>query len=272
MALISEHTRKKWHDIIFEADTIEGKAFDIALMILIMISVLVVMLDSVNVLHEEHGPILVGLEWGLTILFTIEYIARIITSRDTRAYIFSYFGIIDLLAILPTYISLFIAGTQYLLIIRVLRLMRVFRILKLIRFVGASQSLALSLNASKYKILVFLGAVLMIVTVMGSVMYLVEGPANGFRNIPTSIYWAIVTLTTVGYGDIAPQTALGQAIASIIMILGYGIIAVPTGIITVEMTRQSGKTTGKKGCPHCGQSGQPDNARFCHSCGTKLQA
>lgn len=267
----NDHWRNNWYNIIFHADTQAGKTFDLFLLFLIIISVVVVMLDSMIPLHEDYGSILIGIEWVVTVLFTIEYIVRIVVAKRPWKYIFSYYGIIDFLAILPTYLSLIIAGSHYLVVVRILRLLRIFRILKLMRFVSASHLLSLSLKESRYKIMVFLGTVSVIVVVMGSIMYLVEGPQHGYTSIPVSIYWAIVTLTTVGYGDISPQTPLGQVIASIIMIMGYAIIAVPTGIITVEMSKQSSLNRGQHKCQNCGKSDIRDDDTFCSKCGMKLK-
>lgn len=266
-------TKLKLREIIFEADTPPGKAFDIALLILIVISVIAVMLDSVATVREKIGLILITVEWIVTILFTLEYFLRIYSAARKSKYIFSFYGIIDLLSILPTYLAIFLAGTQYLVVIRVLRILRIFRILKLARYISASQFLLLSIRESRHKIVVFMEAVLAIVIIMGALMYLIEGPENGFSSIPRSIYWAIVTLTTVGYGDISPGTAIGQVLASFIMILGYAIIAVPTGIISVEMVKASGtlKEKGKeKKCPECQKSGHDERATYCKYCGAKL--
>jgi voltage-gated potassium channel len=260
--------RARLHEIIFEADTPIGKVFDITLLILIVLSVIVVLLDSVAGIHTRYGDLLLIAEWIFTILFTIEYLIRIITSIKPSKYIFSFYGIIDLLAILPTYLSLIFVGSQYLIVIRMLRLLRVFRVLKLTRYVGASKVLTIALRNSRHKIVVFLEVVITLVVVMGSIMYMVEGPANGFTSIPHSIYWAIVTLTTVGYGDIAPQTFLGQAIASMVMIIGYAIIAVPTGIISVEMAKAT--QTNTRVCQNCNCSDHDDDAKFCKNCGEEL--
>jgi voltage-gated potassium channel len=269
---ITKIKQPKWksriYEIIFESDTPEGKFFDLALMVFIILSVLVVLIDSVSGLHAKYGDILLIVEWLFTILFTIEYILRIISSLKPSRYIFSFYGIIDLLAILPTYLSLVFVGSQYLIVIRVLRLLRVFRVLKLARYVGASAVLALALRNSRHKIIVFLEVVITLVVIVGSLMYLIEGPENGFASIPQSIYWAIVTLTTVGYGDIAPQTALGQTLASVVMIIGYAIIAVPTGIITVEMAKVGSSKTTR--CSVCETTIQNESANYCHNCGAKL--
>ena len=261
--------REHLHEIIFEADTPAGKAFDIVLLITISLSVLAVLIDSVGSIHQKYGHELLIAEWLFTILFSIEYFLRVYTVSKPRKYILSFYGLIDLLAILPTYLSLLFTGTQYLLVIRMLRLLRVFRVLKLARFVGASEMLGIAMKNSRHKIIVFLEVVITMVVIMGSLMYLIEGPDNGFTSIPVSIYWAIVTLTTVGYGDIAPQTFLGQTLDSVIMITGYAIIAVPTGIISVEMAKASQKTNTQV-CRNCGLNNHDDDARVCKKCGDPL--
>jgi voltage-gated potassium channel len=263
--------RPKIKEIIFEAETSAGKAFDIALLVTIIVSVLVVMLESVPEVGAEYGPALRAVEWIITILFTIEYILRLMTVGNPLSYALSFFGLVDLLAIVPTYLSIFIAGSQSLLVIRALRLLRVFRVLKLAHFVGEARMLHAALRASSRKIIVFLGAVLMIVLIVGSLMYLIEGPENGFTSIPESVYWAIVTMTTVGYGDIAPQTFIGKLLASLVMILGYGIIAVPTGIVTVEIASSLKTSTRTHACPECGADGHATDAKFCKYCGTELE-
>jgi len=260
--------RKKIHEIIFGSDTRQGKNFDVGLFIAILLSVLIVLLDSVSSFHEKYGLQFLAAEWFFTILFSIEYILRIISSKRPSKYIFSFYGIIDLLAILPTYLSLVLVGSQYLIVIRVLRLLRVFRVLKLARYVKASAVLVIALKNSRHKIVVFLEVILTLVVIVGSLMYLIEGPEHGFSSIPRGIYWAIVTLTTVGYGDIAPNTVFGQALASVIMIIGYAIIAVPTGIISVEMARAS--QDNKKECEHCDCKDHEDDAKYCKDCGKKL--
>lgn len=267
----SQSLRDRLYVIIFQADTKAGKQFDVILLITIVLSVITVMLDSVRELHLNYTHWFLMAEWLFTILFTIEYITRIAVSRKPLAYIWSFYGIIDLLAVIPTYLSLFISGSHFLLVIRILRMLRVFRILKLSRYLRASQVLTISLRQSKYKIIVFLEVVISMVVIMGSIMYLIEGPENGFDSIPRSIYWAIVTLTTVGFGDITPQTVLGQFFASIIMILGYSIIAVPTGIISAEMIRaeRSGKDSGRK-CKSCNRELHDNNAVYCKYCGEPL--
>jgi len=264
--------RKRLFIIIFGTDTPAGKAFDVGLLIAIILSILAVMLESVPSLESNYGYIFRIVEWVLTVAFTLEYLIRIyITDRKTK-YIFSFYGLIDLLSLLPTYLSLVLTGTQYLLVIRALRLLRVFRILKLGRFVGEGEQLGKALKASRHKIVVFMGSVVTIVIIMGTIMYLVEGGENGFTSIPRSVYWAIVTLTTVGYGDIAPQSILGQTIASLVMILGYAIIAVPTGIVTVELQKaKEGLVPKQYACPTCGEVGHDDDANYCKFCGETLK-
>lgn len=230
------------------------------------------MLDSVESLNAKFGSFFYVVEWGLTILFTIEYILRIITVKKPSTYIFSFYGIIDFLAIVPTYLSLFLVGSQYLIIIRILRLLRVFRVLKLVRYVGAADTLRKAIHNSRGKIIVFIEVVLVLVVVVGSLMYIIEGPENGFTSIPKSIYWAIVTITTVGYGDVAPNTVLGQTLASILMITGYAIIAVPTGIITTEMGRIKNVQTrlNTQVCKNCNHHLHDDDASFCKKCGEPI--
>jgi len=271
--------RTKLHDVIYEADTPAGKLFDVVLFYVIIASIILVMLESVNSIDEKYHDFLNISEWVITILFTIEYIARIITVKKPLNYVFSFYGVIDLLSTIPKYISLVFGGIHALAALRALRLLRVFRILKLGRYLGASNNLVNALRASKAKISVFLFAVLIIAIILGTIMYLVEGEENGFSNIPKSVYWCIVTLTTVGFGDIAPQTPLGQLIASLVMILGYGIIAVPTGIVSAEYTAQSktkkpnthdGVSLNSKSCENCLAENHRDKADFCYNCGEKL--
>ncbi|HET8735388.1 MAG TPA: ion transporter [Pricia sp.] len=272
--------KHRFHEIIYEADTALGKWFDIALFILIIISVLLVMLESVPWIDATYHRSLFVLEWVVTILFTIEYIARIVTIKKPWSYIFSFYGIIDFISTIPLYLSYIFAGSQALLAVRSLRLLRIFRILKLVRFLGEASQLKKALKDSRAKITVFLFTVLIISVILGTVMYLIEGEKAGFTSIPTSIYWTIVTLTTVGYGDIAPITPPGQLIATIIMLLGYGIIAVPTGIVTVEMGRQANKKkepgdphfvhVNTQACPACSKEGHRDDAKYCYNCGSQL--
>lgn len=263
--------KARLHEIIFEADTPAGRAFDIFLLLLIVLSVIAVVLESVASISARYGTMLRAFEWIVTVLFTIEYVLRLYCVGRPLRYARSFFGIVDLLSILPTYLSVVIPGAQSFMVIRALRLLRVFRVLKLAHFVGEASELASALRASARKIIVFLGAVLTLVVIVGSLMYVIEGEAHGFTNIPVSIYWAIVTMTTVGYGDIAPQTPLGKILASVIMIMGYGIIAVPTGIVSVELAGVArGKKVSTQACPGCGADGHTSDAVFCKHCGTKL--
>ena len=262
--------RAKLHEIIFEADTPAGKLFDVLLIVSILLSVALVMLDSVESVQLSYGRWLYLGEWLFTILFTIEYLLRLYSVGRPGAYATSFFGIIDLMAVLPTYLSIFIPGTQYLLVIRILRVLRIFRVLKLVQYLGAARMLGQALRASRRKITVFLFVVLTVVVIFGALMYLIEDAENGFTSIPQSIYWTIVTLTTVGYGDISPQTPLGQTIASIIMIIGYGIIAVPTGIVTVELSQAYRKEISTQACPECSAEGHDQDAKHCKFCGSQL--
>ena len=261
--------REQLKIIIFGTDTRAGKLFDLFLITTIVLSIITVLLDSVAEYSRNYGNILNIAEWIFTIMFTVEYVLRIYCIRRPLGYMYSFFGIIDLLAVLPTYLSLFIPGTEVLAVIRVLRVLRVFRVLKLAQYMGEAELLVKALVASRRKIFIFLFSVMNIVIILGSVMYLVEGEASGFDSIPRSIYWAIVTLTTVGYGDISPITNLGQAIAAVIMITGYSIIAVPTGIVTAELVFAE-NVPGKKECIVCGIGDLNDDAKFCSSCGAKL--
>lgn len=262
--------RRRLHEIIFEADTPAGKLFDVALLILIVISVLAVTLETVPELRIRYGSLLRLVEWVLTVLFTIEYVLRLSVVKRPLRYATSFYGIVDLFSILPTYLSIFFAGSQSLLVIRALRLLRVFRILKLAHFVVEARQLGAAVYASTRKIIIFLGVVSTLVVIIGASMYLIEGERGGFTSIPLAIYWAIVTLTTVGYGDIAPTTVLGKMFASVVMILGYAIIAVPTGIVTVELTNVHRKTRNTRACPACGLEGHDFDARHCKACGAEL--
>ena len=262
--------RKKLYRIIFLSDTPAGKTFDIILIVAILSSILVVMLESMEPIRREYGSLLRGVEWFFTILFTIEYILRIICVSVPRRYIISFYGLIDFAAIAPTYLSVIIPGSHYFLVIRALRILRVFRVLKLVLYLKEAEYLMFALRASRYKITVFLSWVLLLVFIMGSLMYLIEGEQYGFSSIPKSVYWAVVTLTTVGYGDISPQTGLGQFLAAIIMLLGYSLIAVPTGIVSVEIAGAAQKRTAEKECPSCGKSGHYKDAKYCMSCGSEL--
>jgi len=257
------------YEIIFEADTKAGKAFDVVLLIAILFSIFAVSLESVKEISFKYGKLLYAFEWIITILFTIEYILRVYIVNKAKTYIFSFFGIIDFLSILPSYIGLFLSGTHGLLVIRVLRLLRIFRVFKLSRYISEGNVLFKALNASRAKIAVFLYVVIMLVIIIGTIMYLIEGEQNGFTSIPQSIYWAIVTLTTVGYGDIAPVTTIGKFIASFVMIIGYGIIAVPTGIVSAEIAVISKKITTQV-CPSCLKEGHDTDSTHCKFCGAKL--
>jgi len=262
--------RSRLHEVIFEADTLAGRAFDLILILSIILSVLAVVLDTVASVHDRWGDTLYLAEWAFTILFTIEYILRIVSVRQPRRYILSFFGLVDLLAILPTYLSVFVPGSQYLLVIRLLRVLRIFRVLKLATYIGEAKLLTTALRHSRRKITVFLFTVITLAIILGSLMYLIEGEQSGFTSIPQAVYWAIVTLTTVGYGDVSPITPLGKALAAIIMIMGYGIIAVPTGIVTVELSRATAKSVTSIACESCGGEGHDFNAVHCKHCGAKL--
>jgi len=277
--------KSKLHEIIYEADTPLGKAFDVILLILILASIALVMLESVADIDLKYHDLLYKGEWIITIFFTLEYISRIITVKKPSKYIFSFYGIIDFLSTIPLYLSFFIVGSNALLTVRALRLLRVFRILKIARYVGESNKLAKAIQDSKAKISIFLFAVLILCIIAGTVMYLIEGEESGFRNIPVSVYWCIVTLTTVGYGDIAPITPLGQFIAAIIMIMGYGIIAVPTGIVTAEYSKDLNAKNdldissdneedyvhmNTQSCENCSATQHRDDAQFCFECGHNL--
>ncbi|WP_321300109.1 ion transporter [Marinifilum fragile] len=262
--------KQKLYEIIFEADTKAGKFFDLALLIIILLSILLVMLESVPSIENKYHDFLKITEWVITAIFSLEYILRVWIVRHPRKYIFSFYGVIDLLAVLPSYLALFFAGTQGLMVIRALRLLRIFRILKLNRYLKESAVIIRALRESRYKISVFLFGVLTLVIIIGTVMYLVEGAEHGFTSIPRGIYWAVVTLTTVGYGDISPSTSLGQLLASMVMIIGYAIIAVPTGIVTAELTKHNTKQTSTQVCPECLSEGHNHDAKYCSECGSKL--
>ncbi len=262
--------RVQIHVIIDGTDTRLGKGFDLLLLIAIVMSVMVVMLDSVLALQLQYGELFNVLEWVFTILFTIEYGLRLFSAPNRWRYALSFYGIVDLLSLLPSYLSLFIGGIQYLLVVRVLRILRIFRILKLMNYMQQAGFLVTALRSSRHKIIVFFVSVMLLVTIFGSVAYVVEGPENGFTSIPVSIYWAIVTMTTVGYGDISPKTPLGQAIASLIMITGYSIIAVPTGLFTAELTKTMRPQLQPISCSNCGKFGHATGANFCDRCGNEL--
>lgn len=262
--------KNKIHIIIEGTDTPAGKLFDVLILVAIITSVLVVMLDSVLFLRLQYGRLFFVAEWFFTILFTIEYALRLYSAPNRRRYVTSFYGAVDLLALLPTYLSLFFAGTHYLLVVRILRILRIFRVFQLKSYMQQAGFLAAAFKTSQHKITVFFLSLLLLVTIFGSVLYVVEGPENGFTSIPLSIYWAVVTLTTVGYGDISPKTPLGQAIASMVMITGYAIIAVPTGIFTAELTRTMRPQLQPISCPNCGKFGHATNAKFCDRCGHDL--
>jgi len=264
------------YDVIFGYESKAGKYFDITLICMIVASVTAVMIDSISEYHLQYGDFLSALEWSFTILFTIEYLLRIYASPHSRGYIFSFYGIIDLLSVLPTYIAFLFPGSVYLLVIRILRVLRIFRILKLFRYIGEAAILFSALKQARRKIFVFLFCVLTLIVIFGTLMFIVEGPENGFDNIPVSMYWAIVTVTTVGYGDISPHTPIGQLIAALAMISGYAIIAVPTGIVGAELMnefkRQESSTDELKPvCNNCNYLGHDSDARYCKKCGSALE-
>ena len=264
--------RESLHGIIFGSETRIGKIFDIVLIISIIFSVIAVMLGSVVQIQLKFGEILFYVEWFFTLLFTLEYILRLISVRSPLLYARSFFGIVDFLSIIPTYLGFLFPSIKYMLVIRILRLLRIFRILKLTAYMGEAQVLMGALNKSWRKILVFLYTILTLVVIFGSLMYVVEGSEAGFTSIPKSVYWAVVTLTTVGYGDIAPQTPLGQMIAAFIMIMGYGIIAVPTGIYSAELIKTyRPERISNNACPDCGETGHDFDAEFCKYCGHSLE-
>ena len=263
--------KQRLHEIIYEADTKGGKLFDVILLIAIIASILLVMLESIESFHAKYHTFLYISEWVITLLFSLEYILRLISIKKPFKYIFSFYGIVDLLSTIPKYLSFIFVGSHHLAALRALRLLRVFRILKLTRYVGASNTLLVALRSSRAKIAVFLFFVVIVCIILGTIMYMIEGEENGFTSIPRSVYWAIVTLTTVGFGDIAPQTPLGQFIASIIMILGYGIIAIPTGIVSSEISKNTNKIdSNTQSCPSCLKDTHKDNAKFCDHCGSIL--
>lgn len=273
---MKDEPKKDWkfkiHETIYGTHTPAGKLFDIVLLVVILFSVLIVMLESVPTIDAKYHSFLNISEWVVTILFTIEYILRIVCISKPRKYIFSFFGIIDFLSTIPKYLSYLVIGSQYITAFRALRLLRVFRILKLVRYVGESNNLIRALKASRTRIFIFVFFMLVVAVILGTVMYLVEGPEHGFNSIPHGVYWTIVTITTVGYGDISPETGLGQFLASLIMIIGYGVIAVPTGIITAEFAADKHKENDKKDihCPECAIKIYRADAIYCRNCGFKL--
>lgn len=270
--------RRRWFDIIYRHDTPSARNFDLLLIVAILASVIVIMLDSVASIHARYARELLALEWVFTVVFSIEYVMRLLVVRRPLRYGLSSWGLIDLLSILPTYLSLFFPGSQSLLVVRILRMLRLFRILKLTQYVEEGGLLAGALWRSRRKIFIFICAVLTVVVIFGAVMYVIEGPEHGFDNIPTSMYWAIVTMATVGFGDIAPQTPLGRLVSSILILIGYSVIAVPTGIYTAELAsslRESGREhpgRDRRGCPECGLEGHDPDALHCRHCGHHLPA
>ena len=262
--------RERIHLVIFEAESGPGRWFDHVLIASILISVAIVVADSVAAVHAVAGGIFYWVEWFFTILFTCEYVLRVATVRRPLSYVFSFYGLVDLLSVLPTWLTLFIGGTHSLLVVRVLRLLRIFRVLKLIKFIGPQEQLSIALRESRAKITVFLVAVLALDLVVGATMYLIEGPENGFTSIPRAMYWAIVTMTTVGYGDMAPATTAGRFFASLVMVMGYGIIAVPTGVVTVQLSRAMERRSNTRTCPGCCLEGHAPEALYCRVCGVSL--
>jgi voltage-gated potassium channel len=272
----SQYPLRRWrralHTIIFESDTPAGKVFDIVLLASICTSVAVIMLESVLSVRQLYGPTLEALEWGFTLLFTLEYALRLLSLRRPLQYTTSFFGVVDLLSILPNYLSLLFPSTQYLIVVRILRLLRVFRILKLTEYLNEARVMGMALRASRRKITVFLLTVVTLIIILGSIMYVIEGEEHGFVNIPVSIYWAVVTMTTVGYGDLAPRTPLGQFFSIVVMLMGYGILAVPTGIVTLELARSAqAALISNQTCPSCGREGHDYDARHCKFCGAALE-
>lgn len=270
-----ETLRHNLYQIIYQSQTPAGRRFDIALIALIVASVLTIILDSVEEINRQYGIRLLAAEWLFTALFTVEYALRIFCNHKPGKYIFSFYGLIDLLSIIPSYISLFTPGAHYLQVIRILRVLRIFRVLKLVRFINQANLLINALRASRLKISIFMFTISTLLVIFGATMYLIEGPENGFTNIPVSIYWSVVTLTTVGFGDITPKTDLGRALSAIVMIVGYAIIAVPTGIFTAELSKEMKKQkapSNNRVCPRCRHSSHQDDANFCRICGADLHS
>ncbi len=268
-----ESLRHAIYSVIFQSNTRAGRLFDIALILCILVSSTIVIVESVAEINQQYGKQLLIAEWFFTLLFTVEYGLRIFCVHKPFKYIFSFYGLIDFLAIMPTYVSLLVPGTHYLQVIRILRILRIFRILKMVQFIRQSNLLLNALWASRHKILIFLFAISTLLVVFGSAMYLIEGPDNGFTNIPTCIYWAVVTLTTVGFGDITPKTDLGRAVSALVMIIGYAIIAVPTGIFSAELNQEIKRQEGsraQRACSGCGKQGHEEQAKFCMACGSQL--
>ena len=264
--------RHRMHEVIFEADTPAGKAFDVVLLAVIFLSVIVVMLDSVAEVHRQYPRSLAIAEWTITILFTVEYVARMVCVARPWRYVLSFYGLVDLLAVVPTYLSILFAGSQSLLVIRAIRLVRIFRVFKLSRYLTEARALMIALRETRERITVFLVVVLTLVLIIGAAMYLIEGgqPETQFTSIPRSVYWAIVTMTTVGYGDIAPQTVIGQTLAAAVMILGYSIIIVPIGVFSAEIVVARKRAVSTQACPACAAEGHDIDAAYCKFCGSKL--
>ena len=263
--------RLRLYQVIYQANTPAGKLFDVALILFILLSIVLAMLDTVAIYHQRYGSYFSRAEWFFTLIFSVEYLLRLISIQRPLKYVFSFYGIVDFLAIAPTYLSFFFPGMESFLFVRILRILRIFRVLKLARYTRQANTLWSALAAGKIKIIVFLSFISTITVIFGSTMYLIEGPENGFTSIPRGIYWAIITLTTVGYGDIAPKTDLGQAVASVVMILGYAIIAVPTGIFTAELSKAINKEYDIRTCSSCNKPGHDSDAKYCKACGHKLQ-
>ncbi len=261
----------KVQEVIYGTDTRTGRVFDIVLLIVILLSIVVVMLESIRMLNAEYSYTFWSIEWGVTILFTIEYFLRVVSLKKPLTYVFSFMGVVDLFSLLPTYVGIFVEGTEALMVIRSVRFLRIFRILKLSRYMLGADILGEALSNSRHKIIVFLISILTIVIIMGGLMFVIEPDEAGFTSIPRSIYWAIITITTVGYGDIAPITPLGQALASFIMLFGYAIIAVPTGIVSSEMTAIKKDNIKPFECPNCGEKGHEREAKYCKNCGESFK-
>jgi voltage-gated potassium channel len=268
--MVEVAAREKIYRVIFGTDTVAGQRFDIGLIYLIVLSVLAIVFDSIETVHNQFGGWLFRLEWLFTLLFSVEYALRIYSSPKRLSYIFSFYGLVDLLAIVPTYLAIFLPGANYWLVLRLLRVLRIFRVLKLVRYLSEANVLLRSMYAARRKILVFFTVVFILSVLFGSLMFFVEGPDNGFTSIPRSIYWTIVTITTVGYGDITPQTTMGQVIATLAMLTGYSIIAIPTGIFTAEIAREINAESSHKRCNVCERTGHHPDAEYCFHCGVQL--
>ncbi len=270
--MVREQTalQRKFYEVIFGTSRGPGRNFDLALIALIIASVIVVLLDSIPQYHSAYGDLFLQIEWGFTIIFTVEYFTRLWCSPNRKRYALSAFGIVDLLAILPTYLAMLLPGANSLLVVRLIRILRIFRVLRLLQFLSEANVLARALSNSRRKIFVFFSLMLVLMTIFGCLMYVIEGPVNGFGSIPESIYWAIVTISTVGYGDVVPHTALGRTVAACGMLIGYAIIAVPTGIITAELAQEIGREKSRINCRNCERSGHDLDARYCKYCGDRF--